>query len=281
MAAWDSSPPASMGEQGASEAPGSNPMSNGAGHLPQSSARPTVVLGSLRADEIEGFRAWADRRDVALEVVLGARMAFDLTMARRGRVALAVLDGTHGDLGPRDLCERLAGVTGLPTPLLYVAEAYSSMAHRAMMLAGAGQFLARPCDFSILLGIADAELRRTETVPRRRSRSARTPLRGTPVEACWRALHIDDARGVLGLDEWRLELPPSLLRLMHLLASRSGAYVSLSEIRSSVMESANGNENSVRDRIYQQVRRARRLLPTGLVIEEARGTGYRLVRRGA
>jgi DNA-binding response OmpR family regulator len=68
---------------------------------------------------------------------------------------------------------------------------------------------------------------------------------------------------------------------MHLLASRSGAYVSLSEIRSSVMESANGNENSVRDRIYQQVRRARRLLPTGLVIEEARGTGYRLVRRGA
>jgi DNA-binding response OmpR family regulator len=241
----------------------------------------TVVLGSRREQEIEMFRGWAERRDLVLEVVAGARMAFDLTMTRRGRVALAVLDGTHDDFGPRDLCERLAGVNGLPTQLIYVAEAYSSMAHRALMLAGAGQLLARPCDVALMLGVADAELRRIDIAPKARSRSPRLPMRGTPVEARWRALHIDDARGVLGLDEWRLELPPSLLRLLHLLASRSGAYVSLAEIRGAVMHAPNGNENSVRDRIYQQVRRARRLLPTGLVIEEARGTGYRLVRRNA
>lgn len=257
----------------------SGPVSSDAMHA--EAATRTVVLGSQRDQEIEAFRGWAERRDVALEVVAGARLAFDLTMARRGRVALAVLDGTHGDFGPRELCERLAGLDGLPTQLIYVAEAYSSTAHRAMMLAGAGQFLARPCDLSLMLGVADAELRRLDVARKARNRVARLPLRGTPVEARWRALHVDDARGVLGLDEWRLELPPSLLRLLHLLASRSGAYVSLAEIRGAVMHASNGNENSVRDRIYQQVRRARRLLPTGLVIEEARGTGYRLVRRNA
>jgi DNA-binding response OmpR family regulator len=267
--------------QRASEPPGPVLVSNGAAVPVEGTANPSVVLGSQREGEIGGFRTWADRRGVTLEVVHSARMAFDLTMARKGRVTLAVLDGAHGDFGPRDLCERLAGVAAVPTPLLYIAEAYSSMAHRAMMLAGAGQFLARPCDVTLMFGVADAELRRIDLAPKARQRPPRLAIRGTPVDAQWRALHVDDARGILGLDEWRLELPPSLLRLLHLLASRSGAYVSLSEIRTSVMDPANGNENSVRDRIYQQVRRARRLLPNGLVIEEARGTGYRLVRRSA
>lgn len=244
---------------------------------------PVVVVGTRREEEIEGFRGWAARRKLELEVVGGARLAFDLTMTRNGRVALAVLDGTNDDLGPRDLCERLAGLTSVPTPFLYLGEAYSTMVHRAMMLAGAGQFLSRPCDMALILGVADAELRRSEAARRAIARrAARVGARGAPVEARWRALHIDDQRGVLGLDEWRLELPPSLLRLLHLLASRGGAYVSLAEIGGTVMHVTNGsNEHSVRDRIYQQIRRARRLLPPGLVIEEARGTGYRLVRRGA
>jgi DNA-binding response OmpR family regulator len=236
------------------------------------------VLGTRREDEIDSFRAWAERRNVLLEVVPGARMAFDLAIARQGRVALAVLDGAHGDLGPRDLAERLAGVTALPTPLLYVAEAYSSAAHRALMLAGAGQLVARPCDVALVLGIADAELRRGGA-KEPSGRKPRMPITGTKVETRWQEVHMDDARGVLGLDEWRLDLPPSLLRLLHLLATRRGAYVSLAEIRGSVLGGPHGNEHSVRDRIYQQVRRARRLLPTGLAIEEARGTGYRLVRR--
>jgi DNA-binding winged helix-turn-helix (wHTH) protein len=94
----------------------------------------------------------------------------------------------------------------------------------------------------------------------------------------WARVEIDRERGRLAIDDWLLRLSPALLELLYLLASRGNANVPLAEIRERALDVRGGQERSIRDRIYQQIRRLRRLLPDGLRIIEEPRKGYRLVR---
>jgi DNA-binding response OmpR family regulator len=85
----------------------------------------------------------------------------------------------------------------------------------------------------------------------------------------------------LRIDTWRLELSPVLLELAYLLASREGEYVSVIDIAREALGVESQHDTLIRDRVYQQIRRLRRVLPPGLWVEERRGEGYRLVRAGA
>jgi DNA-binding response OmpR family regulator len=229
-----------------------------------------VVVGSGRKSHLASWHAWESEFELTLEPLPSARTALDRIIAEPSRFDLAILYGGHGDLTPVELSQELGLHEEVLTSIVYVAESYSPAAHRAVMLAGAAHFLGRPCPVALVQATAQAELLRLGHL-----RRAVTP------GGRWRRLELDRRRGILRIDTWRLELSPVLLELAYLLASREGEYVSVIDIAREALGVESQHDTLIRDRVYQQIRRLRRVLPPGLWVEERRGEGYRLVRAGA